>query len=238
MLAIHDTVCILKPLGRNDIRQTTDEMTNSNEFEPGSPAPAAGSYEEISISGAPTGMMVYCSKGALLPLMPRGYMWRFSARPLIADMSAADLLARAVDFHRMATTASTVAARDGLLRVVKRFREAADRAAVAKNETALEVADRHLRQIRERITRQHAAVARLEGEGKIQAAEFARRLLGEMRGYLEAVIDNREQIAAFLSSRSSPKWHGATAGSQAGLHVLQRSERAGLRQATNSPVAR
>lgn len=103
-------------------------MARDNDYEPGTPAPVAGSYQELNIFGAPTGAAVYSAKGALLPRLPRGFRWRFVARPLISEMSAADLLARAADFQRMAATAATAETRDALLRIAKRFKDAADRA--------------------------------------------------------------------------------------------------------------
>ncbi len=103
-------------------------MTLDDEYEPGTPAPVAGSYQELNIFGVPTGAAVYSAKGALLPRLPRGFRWRFVARPLISEMSAADLLARAADFQRMAATAATVETRDALLRIAKRFKVAAEKA--------------------------------------------------------------------------------------------------------------
>lgn len=46
-------------------------------------------------------------------------------RPCLSEMSPADLLARAVEYRRMAATATTAEVRDALLRIAKRLADMA-----------------------------------------------------------------------------------------------------------------
>ena len=95
--------------------------------EPGIPAPNTGRYEELNVLGSPTGLAIEVREGQLLPRLPRGCAWRLVARQTIAEMSVAVLRARAAEYQRMATTATTVETRDGLLRIAKRFLDIASK---------------------------------------------------------------------------------------------------------------
>jgi hypothetical protein len=104
-------------------------MTHNNDYEPGTPAPLTGRYQRLTIAGVPAGMAIHLQQGDPLPELPRGFTWRFVARPPIADMSGADLSARAAEYRQMAATATSVQTRDALLRIARRFQDAAaDRA--------------------------------------------------------------------------------------------------------------
>ncbi|HET6195458.1 MAG TPA: hypothetical protein VFE12_06885 [Acetobacteraceae bacterium] len=46
------------------------------EFPPGASAPVAGTYEQRSVLGAPTGHRVTVAHGEALPAAPRGFTWR------------------------------------------------------------------------------------------------------------------------------------------------------------------
>ena len=61
-------------------------------------------------------------EGEELPRTPRGLTWR----PL-AELSAADLRAKAWDYRRMAATARTAEVMDNLLKLAERFEELANR---------------------------------------------------------------------------------------------------------------
>ena len=50
----------------------------SETFEPGEPAPAAGIYDEHNKLGVRTGMSVMVEQGHRLPRLPRGFFWRLA----------------------------------------------------------------------------------------------------------------------------------------------------------------
>jgi hypothetical protein len=93
-----------------------------NELQPGEPAPLLWAYEELNIFGATTGKIVVMNEDEELPRAPRGFTWR----PL-AELSAADLRAKASDYRRMAATARTAEVMDDLLNLAERFEVLADR---------------------------------------------------------------------------------------------------------------
>ena len=99
---------------------------HDNEHTPGTPAPLTASYEELNVLGSPTGRLIEVHRGDLLPVLPRGWMWRSLGQQSIATMSAADLRTRADQYRQMASTATTAEVRDGLLRLAKRFMDLAD----------------------------------------------------------------------------------------------------------------
>jgi hypothetical protein len=96
-------------------------MTYDSEHDPGTPAPVTGQYEELNVLGAPTGVVIDAQQGVPLPSLPRGFTWRLTSRQGVADMSVAELLAKAAEYRRMAATASTVEVRDALFRLAERF---------------------------------------------------------------------------------------------------------------------
>ena len=92
---------------------------------PGEPARYAGQYEELNVLGVPTGVIRKVAKGDLLPTLPRGFTWRYVSHQRLSQMTIADLLEKAAEYRRMATTATTLDVRDALLRLAKRFADAA-----------------------------------------------------------------------------------------------------------------
>jgi hypothetical protein len=50
-------------------------MVDKIEHQPGSPAPSAGSYEQLNIFGRAIGVRVSLAAGELLPAAPRGHTW-------------------------------------------------------------------------------------------------------------------------------------------------------------------
>lgn len=50
-------------------------MADKIEHEPGSPAPHAGSYEQLNVFGRPIGIRVSVVAGEPLPAAPRGHTW-------------------------------------------------------------------------------------------------------------------------------------------------------------------
>jgi hypothetical protein len=78
-------------------------------------------YEELGVSGAPTGRLLLAAKDEGLPAVPRGFSWR----PL-SERSLAEVRARADEFRRMAKTATTQAVRDSLRRLAERIDKLAD----------------------------------------------------------------------------------------------------------------
>ena len=104
-------------------------MSHSNDHQPGTPALITGSYQQLNGAGIPAGTAIHVRQGNLLPELPRGFAWRFLARPSIAQMSGAELSARAAEYRQMAATATHVQTRDALLRIATRFQDfAANRA--------------------------------------------------------------------------------------------------------------
>jgi hypothetical protein len=95
---------------------------SNNEFLPGELAPQTNVYEELNVFGSRTGKIALLEKGVALPSAPRGFRWR----PL-AELSVAELRARAAECRRMAATATTVEARDSLLRLADRYDALADK---------------------------------------------------------------------------------------------------------------
>jgi hypothetical protein len=83
--------------------------------------PHTGVFEEINIFGARTGQ-AFVTKGDMMPAAPRGFAWR----PLGA-LSVAELRQRAEQYREMATAARTAVAKEGLLKLSKRFDALADR---------------------------------------------------------------------------------------------------------------
>ena len=79
---------------------------------------ATGGYRRPTAAGVPAGTAIHVKRGALLPELPRGFTWRFVPRPRIAQMSRADLSARAAEYRQMAATATNVQTPDALLRIV------------------------------------------------------------------------------------------------------------------------
>ena len=93
---------------------------SSDRHLPGEVAPRPGRYEELNASGAPTGTVIEIT-GGYFPPLPRGSTWRLVKRLLISEMSTAQLTAKAAEYRRMATTATTVETREALLRIAMRF---------------------------------------------------------------------------------------------------------------------
>jgi hypothetical protein len=88
----------------------------NSEFMPGDPVPGHGIYEELNVFGAPTGRAVIVVPGETFPAAARGFSWR-----ALADLSVAELRAKAMHYRGMASTATTAAVRDSLLKLAKRF---------------------------------------------------------------------------------------------------------------------
>jgi hypothetical protein len=95
-------------------------MINAN-YPPGSKASFSGTYEELNVFGTPTGRVVLADKDETLPSAPRGFGWR-----PIAELSVAELRARAAEYRKTAATATTEAVRDALHRIAQRFDATAD----------------------------------------------------------------------------------------------------------------
>ena len=72
----------------------------SDEFQPRSPAPHTGLFEEVNVFGAKTGLAVFVKAGDMLPAAPRGFGWR----PL-GTLSVTELRRRAEEYREMAATA-------------------------------------------------------------------------------------------------------------------------------------
>ena len=94
----------------------------SNEFRPGEPVPRYSLYEELRVFGASTGRVIIVVPGETFPGAPRGFRWR----PL-AELSVAELRAKANQYRAMASTATTKDVRDSLLKLAERFDAMADR---------------------------------------------------------------------------------------------------------------
>jgi len=92
-----------------------------NEWLPGVPAPYSGLFEEVNIFGRPTGMLAVGDEGEPLPGAPRGFGWR----PL-AELSVAELRARAVQYRAMVATATTEQIMAGLRNIAERLDALAD----------------------------------------------------------------------------------------------------------------
>ncbi len=92
-----------------------------NEFEPYTPAPHSGLFEEINVFGAPTGVATVRDAGEPLPGAPRGFRWR----PL-GELSVSELRARAEDYRHMAMAATTEPVMASLLKIAERLEVMAD----------------------------------------------------------------------------------------------------------------
>jgi hypothetical protein len=51
-------------------------MKGPDDHEPGQPAPATGTYEQLNIMGTPTGIRAQVSQGHPLPRAPFCHTWR------------------------------------------------------------------------------------------------------------------------------------------------------------------
>jgi hypothetical protein len=51
-------------------------MTPYIEYQPGEPAPSAGSYELINVAGSPVGVQIEMPHGHPFPSAPLGQFWR------------------------------------------------------------------------------------------------------------------------------------------------------------------
>lgn len=60
----------------------------TREYAPGTTAPASGTYEQLNVLGAVTGVRLTIAKGQALPPAPRGFTW--SVVEDAADREAAD----------------------------------------------------------------------------------------------------------------------------------------------------
>lgn len=52
-------------------------MRDNVDCEPGTPAPRAGSYEQLNVFGRSVGPTVSVAAGEPLPSAPRGFTWRW-----------------------------------------------------------------------------------------------------------------------------------------------------------------
>jgi len=94
---------------------------NSTEYWPGDRVPWPGDYEELNVFGTWTGRVELMGEGDQFPDAPRGFCWRpLTARP------AAELRAQASEYLRMAETARTGVAREGLRKIADRLVALAD----------------------------------------------------------------------------------------------------------------
>ncbi len=103
----------------------------STEFEPRTPAPHSGLFEEINIFGAPTGVTTFREAGEPFPGAPRGFAWR----PL-AELSISQLRARAARYREMAATATTTEVMSGLSKIAERLDALADQRERGKGEAS------------------------------------------------------------------------------------------------------
>ena len=93
----------------------------TDEYHPKTLAPHTGIFEEIDVFGTTTGAAAFVREGEPFPGAPRGFMWR-----MLGKLPIAELRYRAEEFRRMATTAGTTRAVEGLLRLSERFDALAD----------------------------------------------------------------------------------------------------------------
>lgn len=100
----------------------------SDERQPGEPAPGSGAYEELNVFGTPTGRTVIMSAGETLPGSARGFTWR----PL-SSYTVPELRARAAEYRRMADTARTAAVAESLRQLAERFDALAEQRAQDSN---------------------------------------------------------------------------------------------------------
>lgn len=94
----------------------------SDDHRPGERAPSAGLYRELNVFGSPTGKMALMTEGNQLPDSPRGFTWR-----RLSEQSATELRAQAVEYRRMAATATTADVATSLRRIADRFDALAER---------------------------------------------------------------------------------------------------------------
>jgi hypothetical protein len=73
-------------------------------------------YEELDINGNPTGRLNLADRDEELLVAPPAFSW-----PPLSNLSAGELRARAVEYRRMAATATTTDVRDSLCRIADRF---------------------------------------------------------------------------------------------------------------------
>jgi hypothetical protein len=65
-----------------------EEPRLAREYSPQALAPVAGTYEQCSVLGSPTGVRVNLARGERLPAAPRGFTWRVVESP--PERDAAD----------------------------------------------------------------------------------------------------------------------------------------------------
>ena len=107
---------------RGHEQAVSDPTMTKYEYQPLSPAPHTGIFEEVNVFGSATGGAAFVTEGDALPAAPRGFTWR----PL-GTLSVAELRQRAEEYRRMADTARTAQVKEGLLRLAERFDALADR---------------------------------------------------------------------------------------------------------------
>jgi hypothetical protein len=91
-------------------------------FRSGDPAPRHSLYEELNVFGAATGKVIISVPGESFPGAPRGFSWR-----ALAELSVAELRAKAAQYRVMAATATTTEVRDSLRKLAERMDAMANR---------------------------------------------------------------------------------------------------------------
>jgi hypothetical protein len=89
--------------------------------QPGQRAPHSGVYEQVNACGGPSGAVAYVQEGDQLPPAPRGLTWQPLAR-----RSPAALREEAIEYRRLAESASTANVTFALFEIANRFDDLAE----------------------------------------------------------------------------------------------------------------